>query len=51
LNTWKNYSDARQIEIHTAEPLVPNLNPFEIEIAIEKFKKYKSLSSDQIPAD
>jgi hypothetical protein len=41
-------SDVRQIEIHTAEPLVPEPSPFEVEIAIEKLKKYKSPGSDQI---
>jgi hypothetical protein len=44
-------SDVRQIEIHTAEPLVPDLSPFEVEVAIEKLKKYKPSGSDQIPAD
>jgi hypothetical protein len=44
-------SDVRQIEIHTDEPLVPDPNPFEVEIAIAKFKKYKSPGSDQIPAE
>jgi hypothetical protein len=44
-NRWKNYfsqllnvdgvSDVRQIEIHTAEPLVPDPSPFEVEIGIE----------------
>jgi hypothetical protein len=44
LNMWKNYfyqllnvhrvSDVRQIEVHTAEPLVPDLSPFEFETAI-----------------
>jgi hypothetical protein len=44
VNIWKNYfsqllnvhrvSDVRQIEIHTAEPLVPDPSPFEVEIAI-----------------
>jgi hypothetical protein len=29
----------RQIEIYTAEPLVPKLRLFEIEIAIEKLKR------------
>jgi hypothetical protein len=58
---WKNYfsqllnvhrvSDVRQIEIHTAEPLVPEPSPFEVEIAIAKLKKYKSPGSDQIPAE
>jgi hypothetical protein len=33
-------SDVRQIEIHTAEPLVPDPSPFEVEIAIAKFRKY-----------
>jgi hypothetical protein len=52
---WKNYfcqllnvhgvSDVRQIEIHTAEPLVPGPNPF------AQLKKYKSPGSDQIPAE
>jgi hypothetical protein len=41
LNRWKNYfyqllnvhrvSDVRQIEIHTAELLVPDPSPFEVE--------------------
>jgi hypothetical protein len=44
-------SDVRQIEIHTAEPLVPDPSPFEVEIVIAKFKKYKSPGSDQIPAE
>jgi hypothetical protein len=39
-------SDVRQIEIHTAEPLVPDPSPFEVEIAIINFKRYKSSSSD-----
>jgi hypothetical protein len=59
LNRWKkhfshlfnvhNVSDVRQIEVHTAEPLVPGL--LEVEIAIAKLKKYKSPDSDQIPAE
>jgi hypothetical protein len=40
----------RQIEIHTAEPLVPDPSPFEVEIAIAKLKRYKSPGSDQILA-
>jgi hypothetical protein len=63
LNWWKNYysqllnvcrvTDIRQIEIHTAEPLVPDPSPFEVETAIEKLKKYeyKSLGSHQILAE
>jgi hypothetical protein len=61
LKRWKNYfsqllnvhnvSDVRQIEVHTAEPLVPGPNRLEVEIAIAKLKKYKSPGSDQIPAE
>jgi hypothetical protein len=61
LNRWKNYfskllnvhrvSDVRQIEIHTAEPLVPDPSTFELAVAIAKFKRYKSPGSDQIPAE
>jgi hypothetical protein len=48
LNRRKNYcsqllnvhsvSDIRQIELHTAEPLVPDPSPFEVKIAIAKLK-------------
>jgi hypothetical protein len=61
LNWWKNYfsqllkvhmvSDVRQTEIHTAKQLVPDPSPFEVEIAIEKLKRYKSPGSDGIPAE
>jgi hypothetical protein len=61
LNRWKNYffrlmnvhnvSDVRQIEVHTAEPLVPCPSHLEVEIAIAKLKKYKSPGSDEIPAE
>jgi hypothetical protein len=34
-------SDVRQREIHTAEPLVPEPSPFEVETAISKLKKKK----------
>jgi hypothetical protein len=44
-------SDVRQIEIHTAEPLVPCPRHLEVEISIAKLKKYKSPGSDQIPAE
>jgi hypothetical protein len=46
-----NVSDVRQIEVHTAEPLVPGPIRLGVEIAIAKLKKYKSPGSDQIPAD
>jgi hypothetical protein len=50
LNRWKNYyfsqllnvhnvSDVRQIEVHTAEPLLPDPCLLEVEVAIGKFKK------------
>jgi hypothetical protein len=49
LNRWKNYfsqllneyrvSNVRKTEIHTAEPLVPEYSPFEVEIAIAKLQK------------
>jgi hypothetical protein len=41
-------SDVRQIEIHTAEPLVPGPSRLEFEIAIAKLEEYKSPGSDQI---
>jgi hypothetical protein len=43
-------SDVRQIEIPTAELLVSDPSPFEVEIAIANLKKCKSPGSDQIPA-
>jgi hypothetical protein len=59
LNKWKNcfcqllnvhnVSDVRQIEVHRAELVVPGPSRLEVEIA--KLKKYKSLGSDQIPAE
>jgi hypothetical protein len=59
-NMWKNYfsqllnlhnvSDVRQIEVHTAEPLVPGPSRLEVEIAIAKLKTYKSPGGDEIPA-
>jgi hypothetical protein len=61
LNRWKNYfsqllnvhnvSNVRQIEVNTAEPLVPGSSRLEVEIAVAKLKKYKSPGSDQIPAE
>jgi hypothetical protein len=39
------------VEIHTAEPLVPDPIPFDIEIVIAKLKRYKSPGSDQIPTE
>jgi hypothetical protein len=39
------------MEIHTAEPLVPDPSPFEGEIAIAKLKRYKSPGNDQALED
>jgi hypothetical protein len=44
------FIEVRQMIIHTAEPVVPGSGRLEVEIAVPKLKKYKSLSSDQIPA-
>jgi hypothetical protein len=61
LARWNNYfsqllnvhrsNDVRQIEIHTAEPLVFEPRVFEVEMTIEKLKRYKSPGIDQIPAE
>jgi hypothetical protein len=37
--------------MHTAEPVVHEPSSFEIEIAIENMKIYKSLDVNQIPAE
>jgi hypothetical protein len=44
-------NDGRQTEIHTAKPLVTEPSAFEVEMAIEKLKRHKSLGIDQIPAE
>jgi hypothetical protein len=44
-------SDVRQIEMHTAEPLVPGPSHLEVDISAATFKKYKSPGSDKIPAE
>jgi hypothetical protein len=48
INKLHRVSDIRQIEIYTAEPLVPDPSPFEVEIAIAKLKKCKSSGSNRI---
>jgi hypothetical protein len=37
-----NVSDIRQAQVYKTESLVPGLSRFDVEIAIAKFKKYKS---------
>jgi hypothetical protein len=44
-------SDVRQIEVHTAEPVVPDPSPFEVKIAFEKLKMYKSPGGERIAAE
>ena len=61
LDRWRNHfsqlfiangvSDARQREIHTAGPLVPEQSVLEIELAIEKLKRHQSPRIYQIPAE
>ena len=61
LTGWRNHffqllningvNDVRQRELHIAEPLVPEPNAFEDELAIEKLKSHKSPGIDQFPAE
>jgi len=44
-------NDDIQTEVHTAEPLVPELSVFEVELAIENLKCQKSSGSNQIPSE
>jgi hypothetical protein len=56
LNKWKNFfnqvlnvqrvHDVRQMDIHTAEPLVPEPSLVKVEIAIGNLKNYKIPSTD-----
>jgi hypothetical protein len=60
LNRWKNFfnqvlnvcgvHNVRQMNIHTAEPLIPEPSLVEVDIAIGKLKSYKSPGTDQILA-
>jgi hypothetical protein len=61
LARWRSYfsqllnvhrvNNVRQIEVHTAEPLIPENSAFEVVVAIEKLKRHKLPSIDQIPAE
>jgi dihydroorotase len=42
--------DVRQMDIHTAEPLIPELSLVKVETAIGKLKRYKSPGTDKILA-
>ena len=44
-------NDIKHTVIHTAEPLVPELSAFEVELDIEKLKSHKSTGTDQIPGE
>ena len=58
---WRNYfsqlfnahgvKDAGQVEIPTAEPLIPEPSAFEVDLAIDKLKSHKSPGIDEIPAE
>ena len=43
--------DVGQVEIPTAEPLVPEPSAFEVELAIDKLKNHKSPGIDEVPAE
>jgi hypothetical protein len=61
LNRWKKFfnqvlnvhgvHNVRQKDIHTAEPLIPESDLVELEIAVGKLKSYKAQGTDQIPAE
>ena len=61
LSRWRNHfrqllnvhgvNDVRQTEIHTTEPLIPELSAFEVEMAIEEQKRHESPGIDQIPGE
>jgi hypothetical protein len=42
--------NVRQVNVQTAEPLVPEPSLVKVEMAIGKLKMYKSPVTDQIPA-
>ena len=61
LARWRNHfskilnihgvNDVRQIELHTAEPLVPEPSVFEFDSTIEKINSHKAPGINQIPAE
>ena len=61
LARWRNHfsqllnvhgiHDVGQTEIHTAEPLEPELSVFKDEMVFEKLKRNNSQRTDQVPAE
>jgi hypothetical protein len=51
LSNLHGVNDVRQTEIHTTEPLMPELSAFEVEMAIEKPGRHKSPGIDEIPTE
>jgi hypothetical protein len=47
----QNFSDVRQIEIHTADPLVSQPSTLESEIAVVMLERYYSTGCVRIPAE
>jgi len=43
--------DVRHIEVHTAEPLVPETSAYELQLPIEKIKSHKPPGINQIPSE
>ena len=43
--------DVGQVEIPTADPLVPEPSAIEVELAIDKLKSHKEPGIDEIPAE
>jgi len=58
---WRNYfsqlfnahgvKEIRRAEIHTAEPLVPELSAAEVELVMDKLKSHNTPGIDQISAE
>jgi len=44
-------NDVQQTEIHTRQPLVPELSEYEFEMGIENLKRHKLPDIDEIPAE
>jgi hypothetical protein len=44
-------NDVRQTEIHTAEPLVPELSAFKFGVDVEKLRRHKSSFINQIATE